>query len=166
MSEKLNRLFFCSCFILILVLVPISQAIPTNLVDPQTASAATNPIVLNNTQSTSATLVLPVLSATLSNFNVGTGSNRLLIVGVEANNADVVSVTFGGVSLTKKVSSFSNQDSEFWYLINPSGTGNIVVTMSGTTSVVVGAYAFSGVDQTPLYLLVTQIITPVILRYR
>ena len=42
---------------------------------------------------------------------------------------------------------FYNNDAEFWYLTNPSGTGDIVVTMSGPTSVVVGAYSFSGVDQ-------------------
>jgi len=33
-------------------------------------------------------------------------------------------------------------------LKNPTGTGNIVVTMAGATSAVVGAYSFSGVDPT------------------
>jgi hypothetical protein len=46
------------------------------------------------------------------------------------------------------VQSFINNDAEFWYLTNPSGTANIVVTMLGPTSVVVGAYSLSGVDQT------------------
>ena len=89
---------------------------------------------------------MPPYEITLANFNAGTGSNRLLLVGVEANRNDVVSVTFGGVQLTERVESFFNNDDEFWYLTNPSGTGDIVVTMSGPTSVVVGAYAFSGVD--------------------
>jgi hypothetical protein len=69
------------------------------------------------------------------------------VVGVEANNNPVVSVSFGGVALTQKVHTFFNNVADFWYLVNPTGTGNIVVTMSGATSVVVGAYAFSGVDQ-------------------
>jgi hypothetical protein len=57
-------------------------------------------------------------------------------------------VTYGGVALIRAVSSFHNNDAEFWYLENPVGTADIVVTMAGPTSVVVGAYSFSGVDQT------------------
>jgi hypothetical protein len=85
--------------------------------------------------------------ATLSGFNAGSGNNRLLVVGVSANNAGATSVTFGGVALTQAASSFTNNDAEFWFLTNPTGTGNVVVTMGGPTSVVVGVYAFSGVDQ-------------------
>jgi hypothetical protein len=66
---------------------------------------------------------------------------------VEANNNIVVSVTFGGVPLTQKVHTFFNNVADFWYLANPVGTANIVVTLGGPTSVVVGAYSFSGVDQ-------------------
>src|SRR2546422_11676862 len=89
---------------------------------------------------------MPPYEITLANFNAGTGSNRLLLVGVEASRNDVVSVSFSGVQLTERVGSFNN-DAEFWYFTNPSGTGDIVFTMSGPTSVVVDAYAFSGVDQ-------------------
>jgi len=84
---------------------------------------------------------------TLASFDAGTGSNRLLLVGVEANSNQVVSITFGGAQLTQRAGSFLNNDAEFWYLTNPTGTGDIVVTMSGPTSYVVGAYSFSGVDQ-------------------
>ena len=84
---------------------------------------------------------------TLTNFNAGSGNNRLLVVGVEANNIYVTTVTFGGVQLSKAVQSFYNNDAELWYLVNPVGTADIVVTMAGATSVVVGAYSFSGVDQ-------------------
>jgi YVTN family beta-propeller protein len=104
-------------------------------------------ITLNGIQSTSET-TSSSNQITLSNFDAGTGNNRLLVVGVSANNNNVASITFGGVQLTKKVSSFSNNDAEFWYLTNPSGTGNIVVTMSGSTQAVVGAYSFFGVNQT------------------
>jgi hypothetical protein len=59
--------------------------------------------------------------------------------------------------LTAKVKSFVNNDAEFWYLVNPSGIGNIVVTMSGSTHVIVGAYAISGVNQaTPIPTTTTQ----------
>jgi len=135
--------------ILTLVLLPVLQTLPSNLLQPQTASATSN-IVVNNVASTMTSLKTPPYATTLSSFNAGTGSNRLLIVGVESNNNNVASVTYGGMSLTKKVTSFFNNDAEFWYLVNPTGTGNIVVTMTATglpTSVVVGAYALSGVDQ-------------------
>lgn len=105
-------------------------------------------IATNNIQSMSGTVSSSPYHLTLSNFNVGNATNRTLVVGVSANNANVASITFGGTALTHKVSSFRNDDAEFWYLVNPSGTGNIVVTMSGSTSAVVGAYAFSGVDTT------------------
>jgi hypothetical protein len=84
---------------------------------------------------------------TITNFNAGSGTNRLLLVGVSANNNGASSVTFGGAPLTLAAGSFYNNDAELWYLVNPSGTGNVVVTMSGSTSVVVGAYALSGVYQ-------------------
>ena len=104
-------------------------------------------IVLNGVAATSGTVSVPPYQVTLPSFNAGTGDNRLLVVGVEANNNNVASVTFGGVALTRVASSFHNNDAEFWYLENPVGTADIVVTMVGPTSVVVGAYSFSGVDQ-------------------
>lgn len=146
MSEKSNRSFFCISIILILALVPISQTIPLNLVHPQTASA-TSGITANNVQSTSATLLLPSATVTISSFNASVGTNRTLVVGIESSDSGATSVTFGGASLTKAVSSFTNNDAEFWYLKHPNGTANIVVTMSLPTKVVVGAYALSGVDQ-------------------
>src|ERR1700687_5573510 len=140
----------------IFVLFTILLVLPTNVISvnplslsPNTASAAsTGSIVLNSVKTTSGTVSSSPYQITLSNVNAGTGTNRLLVVGVGANNNVVTSVTFGGVPLTNKVSTFYNNDAEFWYLTNPSGTGNIVVTMAGATSAVVGAYSFSGVDQT------------------
>jgi hypothetical protein len=69
------------------------------------------------------------------------------VVGVSADDDSVSSITFGGIQLTRAVSSFYNNDAEFWYLVNPSGAGDAVVTFAGPTAVV-GAYSFSGVDQT------------------
>jgi len=112
-----------------------------------TTGAPTNSIIMNNIQSTSGT-VSSSNQITLANFNSGNGNNPLLVVGVETNNNDVMSITFGGTPLSQAVKSFYNNDAEFWYLKNPTGTGDIVVTTSGPTSAVVGAYSLSGVDQT------------------
>ena len=104
-------------------------------------------ITLNNVQSTSGTTSSSD-QMTLSNFNAESGSNQLLIVGISANNQIATSVTFNGQQLTRAVSSFNNNDAEFWYLKNPSGTGNIVATFGGQTQAVVGAYSFANVNQT------------------
>src|SRR5579872_833690 len=116
-------------------------------VTSEKVSGASGSIILNNIQSTSATVSSSPYQITISNVNAGS-SNNLLVVGISANNNAVKSVTYGGVSLTREVSSFNNNDAEFWYLVNPTGTGNVVVTMAGSTSAVVGVYSFSGVDQT------------------
>src|SRR6267143_6651 len=130
----------------------VGTSSPSNTASATTNSGTTSSsIVLNGIQTTSGTVSSSPYQITLSNVNVGTGNNRLLVVGVEANNNNVASVTFGGVQLTKATSSFANNDVEVWYMTNPAGTGNIIVTMAGSTSVIVGAYSFSGVDQiTPI----------------
>ena len=123
---------------------------PSNTASATTSNTTTGgtSIVLNGIQTTSGTVTTSPYQITLANFNAGTGTDRLLVVGVGANNQFVTSVTFGGVQLTKAVRSFHSDYTAFWYLKNPTGTGNIVVTMAGSTSAVVGAYSFSGVDQT------------------
>ncbi len=105
-------------------------------------------IVLNNVKQTSGNADSSN-QMTISNFNAGSGSNQLLVVGISAIKNNVASVTFNGTPLTQAVSSFTNYDAEFWYLKNPSGAGNIVVTFNGQplTQAVVGAYSFSGVNQ-------------------
>lgn len=139
-----NRLSLFAILSMVLTLgFPASTIFPTTAAD----TATTGSIVLNNVQTTSGT-VSSSNQMTLSSFNVGTSSNSLLVVGISANNADAASVTYGGVPLTKAVSSFNNNYAAFWYLVNPSSTGDVVVTMNGPTSAVVGAYSYSGVDQT------------------
>ena len=103
-------------------------------------------IVLNNVQSTSGTTPLSN-QIVLTNFNVGTGKDRLLVVGVQASGNPVSSITFGGTQLKKAVSSFNYNVAELWYLKNPVGTADIVVTMGGSARVIVGAYSFFEVDQ-------------------
>ena len=127
----------------------VGSSSPSNTASATTQSVTPPPtgIVLNNVQSTSGT-ASSSNQITLANFNAGTGNNRLLVVGISADNSDVSSISFGGIPLTKKSESFYNNDAELWYLKNPTGTGNIIVTMNGPTSAVVGAYSFSGVNQT------------------
>ena len=124
----------------------VGESAQSNEAGATPAAPSSNGIALGNVQSTSGTVSIPPYQITLSNFNAGTASNQLLVVGISANNNPATSVTFGGTQLTQAAASFFNNDAEFWYLKNPTGTANIVVTMSGATSAVVGAYAFSGVD--------------------
>lgn len=93
---------------------------------------------------------------------VGTGNHRLLIVGVsvpaEGSAITVTGITYAGLALTLAVSKMYSytvittqyNDAEIWYLVNPpSGSANIVVTLSGSASyVVAGAVSYTGVDQT------------------
>lgn len=153
MSEKNTRLFFSINFILILTLVPVLQALPLNLpplLPEASAQSGIGNIYISNVQHNSTTVSSPY-KITISNFNVGTGTSRLLVVGVEADNQPVNSVTFTVGSetfnLMKVAESFYSEYTAFWYLKNPTGTGTITVTMAGSTSVVVGAYALQGVDQ-------------------
>ena len=144
MSEKSNRIFSSICIIFILLLVPVSQVIPFNL--PSLPSASAQPWYGASLDATAHNSITGT-SVTISNFNVGTNINRLLVVAVEANNHNVASITFGGKALKEAVGSFYDDDTEIWYLTQPNGTYNIVVTMTGSTGIVAHAYAFSKVDE-------------------
>ena len=82
--------------------------------------------------------------------HTGSGTSTVLIVGVSINgNTTVSTVTYGGISLTRLVT--RNQGTQtrasLWYLPNPpTGTKNIVVTMSGNAVFVAGAQSFKGVN--------------------
>jgi len=117
-SEKSNRVFLCISFIFVLALVPVMQALPLNLqlLPEASAQSGIGPIVINSVKNNSATVTASPFSATLANFNAGTGANRLLVVGVAADTQSVSGITFGGTTLTKSVSSFLNNDAELWYL--------------------------------------------------
>jgi hypothetical protein len=115
---------------------------------------------------------------TLKKFRVGTGRNRLLIVGVQAeergknNVSDMVisSVTYGGHALTPipnsevQLSSIYFKDGAeyflkvaLYYLLNPpSGTHDITVTFAGpVTSGNVGAISLFNAQQAAPVNLVT-----------
>jgi hypothetical protein len=98
-------------------------------------------------QSSSATLKATSLSWS---HTVGTGSDRLLVVGVSVENGMSVSaVSYRGAALTfLGANSNSGFRAELWYLKSPaSGTGTVSVTLSGSANMVAGAVSFFGADQ-------------------
>ena len=145
-----NPLVFATFFLMALSGVPLAIDSPTSeAASPAAAPNSSAPgISLSGVQATSGTVSSTPYQIVLSSFNAGAGSDRLLVVGVEANDHTVAGISFGGSQLTRAVGSFVNNDAEFWYLTGPAGAADIVVTMTGPTSVVVGAYSFSGVNQT------------------
>jgi hypothetical protein len=87
---------------------------------------------------------------------VGSGSNRILIVGVSLKTRSVSlgSVTYAGTALSKigAVSTGSNDNrTEMWYLLAPTPTvnGAVVVTMtaSQSTAIAGGSLSYTGVKQ-------------------
>ena len=105
-----------------------------------------------------------VTFATISNYVVPVGTNRLMIVGVsistQGNNASssVSSITYGTQSLTKiaaTVLETAARRVEMWQLLAPNAvTANITIQGNKTGSnnnklgVVAGVITFTGVDQT------------------
>ncbi len=82
-------------------------------------------------------------------FTVGTGTNRLLIVGGTVDNKAITGVTYGGTALTQAVADTQFPITSIWYLVNPpSGTASVVVTSTASTPAVIGVISFTGVDQT------------------
>lgn len=89
-------------------------------------------------------------------FTVGTGDNRILLVGVETGGAtfgsnDVItSVTYNGVSLTR-INTVANSNRMYlYYLIAPAtGANTLVVTASSSGGLMRSSpVSYSGVDQT------------------
>ena len=85
-------------------------------------------------------------------FTVGTGANRLLIVGGTVDNFVITGVTYGGTALTQAVADTQKPTGSIWYLVNPpSGTASVVVSSSPSKGAIIGVISFTGVDQsTPI----------------
>ncbi len=80
------------------------------------------------------------------------GSNRILIVGINVSNLAVISsVTYNGDPMTM-INQQDNGDSahaSLWYLVNPdTGTHPVRLSLTLATAVTAGAISFTGVDQT------------------
>lgn len=112
------------------------------LLAPAAAQAAVSPAAsasIAGNGSASAELTVPA------------GSNRFLTVGVSTiESATVTSVTYGAQVLTREHASAKDSSrAEVWTLKAPNpGTANVVVTVTGGAPIVIGATAFTGVDQT------------------
>lgn len=111
-----------------------------------TAGAA---VVIDSTSSAATTT-----SSLTWNHTVGTGLNRLLVVGVSVYDGKtiVTAATYGGVPLTNigtHTQGKGNASVSLWGLVAPaSGTAPVTVTFGPTVPVVAGAVSFTGVDQT------------------
>ncbi len=107
------------------------------------------------------------ISSATWQHTVGSGSDRLLVVGLSieqygdtppAITPNVTSVTYGGAALTRIDDAFSTthselsdyvQTTELWYLLSPaSGTANVAVTLEAATeNLIAGAISLTGVAQ-------------------
>ena len=113
-----------------------------------TLSAAAAGIVVDATSTTTA-----ITGPITVSHTTGTGSNRLMLVGISQKNKLVTSVTYGGVALTLVGENIAggNARVHIYRLLNPpSGTANVVVNFSANPDkgAIVGVTTFSGVDQT------------------
>ena len=107
------------------------------------APAARASITFDAQSSAGSTNTAPSVAPNVSWFHtVGSGADRMLVVGVTAESTPdviVTSVTFGGLALTnvpgsRAVSTTTAYDSsDIWYLANPPvGSGEIIVTFDPT----------------------------------
>ena len=84
---------------------------------------------------------------------VGNLNNRLLVVGVAADNSGnaVQSVSYGGVALTRlgtQANTAGGQRAELWFRVGPAaGTATVTVRMAQTNDIVAGATTYAGVHQ-------------------
>jgi hypothetical protein len=93
-------------------------------------------------------------TVTLHDVAVANGANRLLAVGVASNSgAPVTGVSWGGSALTSQSAASANgggntASSEVWTLVAPAvATHDVTVTFGRSTSAIVGAENYTGVDQ-------------------
>ncbi len=90
----------------------------------------------------------------LSGFSVGSGANRLLLVGLSYTlDPGTTTAKYNNTNLTRAMrANNGNYYVELWYLVNPpSGSYTIETTRSGVTTAVLGAWSYTGVDQvTPI----------------
>lgn len=93
-------------------------------------------------------------SSFTANHTVSSGSNRYILVSVaiERNDATVASVTYAGQALNflgRLTDGGGGATLDLWGRTAPaSGTNQLVVSLSNSAAVVVGAKSFANVDQT------------------
>lgn len=119
----------------------------TRTVDAQITNAGATIVFDSSSQQASTTAT----SSLSWSHTVGTGSNRILIVGVSIRDEgeEVTGITRGVQTLTRAGERERNRARvEIWYLIAPNpGTATINITLSDDTEVVGGAVSLAGVNQ-------------------
>src|SRR5437899_1981184 len=151
-------------FLLIISMVPIAlpvhAAIHTYYLGSSTAGSCsgrcdilTTAAVLGIAVDNLATSAVSTDSSGLVtiSFTVGTGANRLLIVGGTVDNFAITGVTYGGTALTQAVADTQKPTGSIWYLVNPPSGASVVVSSSPSKGAIIGVISFTGVDQsTPI----------------
>jgi hypothetical protein len=95
----------------------------------------------------------PAASTLSWQHTVDGANNRLLVVGVTADNGanTVQSVTYGGLALTRlgaQANTAGGQRAELWYRVGPAaGTATVTVRTAQSNDIVAGATTYIGVDQ-------------------
>lgn len=116
-----------------------------SLLAPLTASAAIAEVAF-----------LDQTVATTGTINVGSGTNRALLVCAVAGTSDYTGVTYAGVAMTKVNGIQSDtlgagRIYSLWILKNPTSGSNTISLNGGSGLAVITATAFTGVDQTNPY---------------
>jgi hypothetical protein len=109
------------------------------------------------TVDSSSSVVTATNTATTASWShtVGTGSNRILVVGISMVSATttntVTSVSYGGSAMSRigtvnRIATILYR-TEIWYMRSPpSGTSTITVNLSNGASITAGATSFAGVN--------------------
>jgi uncharacterized repeat protein (TIGR01451 family) len=131
-------------------------------VDPVVTGGTTTtntPMVTAPAAATNAIIGVDAVSSALTNaakltlaHTTGTGTNRLMLVGVATAGQNVSSVTYNGIALSlvggTNSATAPKPRAEIWSLTNPpSGTFNVVVTIAASANMVAGVTTFTGVNQ-------------------
>jgi len=82
---------------------------------------------------------------------VAAGSDRVILAGINFHSSpSIVSVTWNGDAMASAVGleAFTDRNAHIYYLVEPdTGNHDLIVTMTGVTTIGVGVISLTGVDQ-------------------
>lgn len=90
-------------------------------------------------------------SSSLTWSHTVSGTDRILIVGMNARSTTTAGVTYNGVAMTLAINkAYITGEVSLWYLSAPStGANNVIATLAGaSTGLQGGGVSLTGVDQT------------------
>ena len=80
------------------------------------------------------------------NHTVGSGSDRILLVGVKASTTNVTNISYGLLELTRLEG--GSEFTQLWSLLSPPvGTAAIIVTASSSSDISAGGISLNGANQ-------------------